>query len=816
MKKMFTRLWARGSLFLFTILSCTFAFLSCTAVHAQNPWNGKVILQGFWWNYANNHYLNGWSNYLTDLAPRLHDLGIDGVWIPPCIKNVSPGSVGYAPFDYYDLGDKYQKGNLRTRLGTKDELLRLCAVLHSNGMDVIQDAVLGHMSDAGSGVGGAGGQDNNSLSLETNSGFKNFRYACYARPVGDESAADYLARVGRWPVNWENFYPNEFNNHFNTNDWDAILFGPTISYESNAYGQSTNATYNPTETSDYMRTNARNWLVWLKKQTGADGFRLDAAKNYPYWAAQDFLWNAKYNASWADGGANMFAVGEVVGSQSDEDTWISNVKTSNGGTEDLCGTFDYGFRSELKNMCSANGFYDLSTIPGMQQTDRFRTVPFVNNHDTYRPILDSSGNITGWDSGNELGGGHIDGNDPRLAAAYAIAFAVDGSPQVFFEDLFDLENTGKRFTHLPTSATDLPVRDAIANIIWCHQKLTFKKGAYKVRWQAADLLIIERGYNGGPENSYAIIGINDNQNTWQSATIQTDFGPNVQLHDYSGANSSDIFTNASGQATIWAPPCDGSNVRRGYTIWGPAGVTGAFNPAQRTTTQEWEMANDLGDSHDSSLKQGGALPAGSTAWRLCGEIFDQGGQTITVNTFPDSATRNLTVAIFNQSGTQVATTSGTGSLTVTYVPASDGFYKVQVKNTVSTNPAEDEFVKVSYTAPKVVSTASFPAATVVGPVNATGPAFLSPAVSTGGLTLTSYPDPFTSYTVVSFSLPAASRGNLTVLDGNGRMVQELLNGEMSAGQQTVTFQPASLPGGVYLLRLMTPAGVQTRQIVLKR
>ncbi|MES1250182.1 MAG: alpha-amylase domain-containing protein, partial [Chitinophaga rupis] len=593
MKKIIRRSILVAGLFLSMLLSA--------AVTAQNPWNGKVIFEGFWWNYTNNNYPYGWSNYLSELAPRLGALGIDAIWVPPCIKNANPGSVGYAPFDYYDLGDKFQKGTLRTGLGTKDELLRMCGVLHANGLDVIQDAVLGHMSDAGSAVAGAGGQDSNSYSLMTNSGYKNFRYVCYAKPAGNESAADYLARKGRWPVNWENFYPNQFNNHYNTNDWDAILFGPTISYESTAYGQSTNATYNPTETSDYMRTGARNWMIWFKKQTGSDGFRLDAAKNYPYWAAQDFLWNVKYNASWASGGANMFAVGEVVGSATDEDTWISNVKTSNGGTEDLAGTFDFGFRSELKNMVSAGGSYDLGSLPGKQQSNRYRTVPFVNNHDTYRPIKDSVGHITGWDTGNELGGGHIDPDDPRVDVAYAIAFAVDGSPQVFFEDLFDLRNTGKRYTHHPTSTTDLPLRDALSNIIWCHQKLNFKKGAYKVRWQAQDLLIIERGYNAGPENSYAIIGANDNTNTWQHATIQTDFGANVELHDYSGANSSDIWTDASGKATIYVPPCDGSNTRRGYCIWGPTGKSGTFSPTQRSTTQEWELSDDLGDSHDSSL-----------------------------------------------------------------------------------------------------------------------------------------------------------------------------------------------------------------------
>ncbi|HVU58098.1 MAG TPA: alpha-amylase domain-containing protein [Puia sp.] len=778
---------------------------------AQNPWNGKVVMEGFWWDYWNNNFPNGWSNYLTELAPRLRGLGIDAVWVPPCIKNAGTNSVGYAPFDQYDLGDKWQKASLRTRLGTKDELLRMVGVVHANGMDVIQDAVLNHCSDAGSASSGAGGQDGATLSLQTNSGYKNFRYVCYSHPAGNESSTDYLGRTGRWPKNWENFYPNTSNNHYNTGDWDAILFGPDISYESTAYGTSTNATYNPAQSSDYMRTGARNWMIWFKKQTGADGFRLDAAKNYPYWAAQDFLWNVKYNASWAGGGANMFAVGEIVGSTSDEDTWISNVKTSNGGTEDLVGTFDFGFRSELKNMISAGGSYDLGSLPGKQQTNRYRTVPFVNNHDTYRPIKDANGYITGWDTGNELGGGHIDPNDVRIAVAYAVAFAVDGSPQVFFEDLFDLENTGKRYTHMPSNTTDLPVRDAIANIIWCHQKLNFKKGAYKVRWQAQDLLIIERGYNAGPENSYAIIGVNDNWNTWQNATIQTDFGANVQLHDYSGANSSDIWTDGTGKATIYVPPCDGSNVRRGYCIWGPAGVTGSFNPSQRSTTQEWEMSDDLGDSHDSSLKQGGAIPASSTAWRTAGEVFDQGGKTVTVNLFPTNTTPNLTVSVYNHAGTSVATTNGTGNLTLTYTPASDGFYTVKVKNTNSTNPAQTAYVKVTYTSPTTVSTSSYPA--MVEPAVMTRmPEVLAAGVDK--LSMAVYPSPSRGESQVVIELPAASPVELSVLDGSGRPVKRLINGTMPAGRQVVSLHGEDLAPGTYVVRMNTAQGVMTQKWVI--
>lgn len=51
-----------------------------------NPTNRQLVLQAYWWDYWNTNYPNGWANYLTELAPRLADMGIDAIWIPPTIK----------------------------------------------------------------------------------------------------------------------------------------------------------------------------------------------------------------------------------------------------------------------------------------------------------------------------------------------------------------------------------------------------------------------------------------------------------------------------------------------------------------------------------------------------------------------------------------------------------------------------------------------------------------------------------------------------------------------------------------------------------
>ena len=258
---------------LFTLLIFGITFSVNVAFSQVNPTNRQIVLQGFWWDYYNANYTDGWANYLAELAPRLKSLGIDAVWIPPTIKNTGTNSVGYSPFDHYDLGDKWQKNSTKTRLGDKDEVLRMVAVMKANGIDVIQDIVLNHVTGAG-GATSAGGQDPSAMDDGTSNKYKNFRYACYETPAQNETSSNYLARKGRFPKNWQNFYPNALNACC-SNDINSPYWGPDISYESSGYGQSSNATYNPTQTTDYMRTNMRNWLIWYKKQMGWDGVRLD-------------------------------------------------------------------------------------------------------------------------------------------------------------------------------------------------------------------------------------------------------------------------------------------------------------------------------------------------------------------------------------------------------------------------------------------------------------------------------------------------------------------------------------------------------------
>lgn len=752
----------------------------------------QLVLQGFWWDYYNSNYNLGWANYLTELAPRLKAMGIDAVWIPPSIKNTHSGSVGYAPFDHYDLGDKFQKNSVKTKLGDKDELLRMTAVLKANGIDVIQDIVLNHVTGAGSATS-LGGVDPSAMDDGSTSKYKNFRYASFATPVTSNSATAYLSLEGRFPKNWQNFYPNPGNpccsNEINTPYW-----GPDISYESNAYGLSSNAGYNPNQYSDYMRTEMRDWLIWYKKQMGWDGVRIDAVKHFPEYVAEDFLWNLQNNAVWASGGNEMFAVGEWIGGMGELDAWA-------GAVQDRAGTFDFSLRNAFMGIVGSLGSFDLGSVPNYQQQNRYRTVPFVNNHDTYRPIVDSVGNIIGWDTFNEIGG-HIDPNDPRKSVCYAIAMAVDGAPLVFFEDVFNISTLGNRFSHDPANSTELPIYSDIENLIWCHQHLRFKDGQYLVRWQAQDALVIER-------EGKALIAMNDNWDTWQNLTsVQTAFPDGTVLIDYSGANGAAQATvYGGGKVDIAIPPCNGTALqgRRGYSVWAPQGISDNYLRPAKRITQEWEMANDLGDSQSNSLRQGGALPDNSMDCRTVGKIYPEAGEVMDFEVYPEDTTLAITLIILDKDCNPVDSITQSGAITFSHTPTETGWYTMRIRNATSSQAGQKCWVKASYQAPAVVNTNEVKnkcACSLSLPSNSIE-SLMSSNVSI-------YPNPFKDGFTVELDRIPTSETRLTVFGLDGR---EVLEQYFESGDQRMEISTETLQSGSYIVEISDKLNAVRKTIV---
>lgn len=598
-----------------------------------NPWNGKVVLEAFWWNCWNGSYPFDWYTYLAKLAPRLAAMGFDGIWTPPPCKDTDAhNNMGYTPYDYYDIGQKNQKGAIETRFGTMDAFLRLVAVAHANGLEVYPDIVLDHCS---------GGDPDPSSPFQVGSQqFTNFHPNGYAG-----------TGTSRWPRNWLDF-------HFNSQHWQPLgdwtpsptnSFGADFCYQ----GQCTDShSGNP---NCAARSNARAWLTWFVKQTGVDGLRFDDVDGYPAAVVEDLLYNAM------GPGVHYFAVGEYVTSDRDTvDGWATD-------TQNRCGTFDYPLRYALAEMVLSRGFSDVGNLPSRQQQNRFKTVPFVNNHDTADDHVSP----------------RLDPDDPRMPLAYAVAMTVDGSPQLYYEDLF--RNVAPWVT--ATSAAAIPTRPWLENLVWCHQKLSFKSGDYFVRYQnSQQLLILERG-------ARAIVAINNDGSSWHDAWISTAFFPNTQLHDYSGTCPGDIWTNSDAWVHIIQPPLS-------YSVWGPAGIPDSFAPTPRRTIQQFEMDDDLGDNN-ATFGYGGRAVTGS--FRVAGAIWPAAGSQVNVTVYAD-APQQVDFQMLVPNAAPVIASSGTAGpssplVASTNVPA-EGRYVLQARLSTAGAPARLN-VKVDYMGPAV-------------------------------------------------------------------------------------------------------------------
>jgi len=106
-----------------------------------------VIMQTFYWDCPNDIAQPfGWWKFIESKLNTLHAAGFTALWLPPISKAANQQSMGYDPFDYYDLGEVNQKGGVPTWYGKKADLLSMINKAHSYNLSVYADLVLNHNS----------------------------------------------------------------------------------------------------------------------------------------------------------------------------------------------------------------------------------------------------------------------------------------------------------------------------------------------------------------------------------------------------------------------------------------------------------------------------------------------------------------------------------------------------------------------------------------------------------------------------------------------------------------------------------------------
>ena len=328
-----------------------------------------VMMQYFEWNLPNDGLL--WRHLKEDAA-HLHEMGITAVWIPPAYKADEQQDEGYATYDLYDLGEFDQKGSVRTKYGTKQELQEAIAALHEHGVSVYLDAVLNHK---------AGGDRTERMQVVEVS--RENRNETIGEPFEIEAwtGFEFPGRGDRYSSfkwHWYHFSGTDYDN-LTQRDGIFRIMGNGKAWSDGVDGENGNYDYLMCADIDLDHPEVveelNRWGKWVAAELELDGMRMDAIKHMKNQFIAQFL-----DAVRNERGCGFYAVGEYWNNDREA---LRNYVEAVGHRIDL---FDVPLHYNMFQASQEQGGYDLSGILRGTLVEQYPTlaVTFVDNHDSQR------------------------------------------------------------------------------------------------------------------------------------------------------------------------------------------------------------------------------------------------------------------------------------------------------------------------------------------------------------------------------------------------------------------------------------------------
>jgi len=185
-----------------------------------------------------------------------------------------------------------------------------------------------------------------------------------------------------------------------------------------------------------------------------------------------------------------------------------------------------------------------------------------------------------------------------------------------------------------------------------------------------------------------------NFDTWNARPITcvTSFGPNTQLHDYTGRHA-DIWTNAEGMASF-SIPSNAFNSGQSYLCFSRAGVDAPNRVSPRPTTQSIFGAADLD-----------VMPAVNTK-ATAARITAQRGSNLELTVRPDrtgwQAVSVLQLTVTDSHGHAVIDLACSGDSASAHAKAGAGEHQIAVGGRQLPQGGSSFQIEVAYTAPQTV------------------------------------------------------------------------------------------------------------------
>ena len=390
------------------------------------------MMQAFEWDTPAD---GGYYKFLKENAKKIKDAGIDALWLPPMCKGGGDQDVGYGIYDLWDLGEYDQKGTVRTKYGTKKELLEAIDELHKNDIKVYADVVLNHKGNADfEEEFMARMVDQNNREKDVSEDMKIKAWTGFNFPGRTGKYSDFV---------WHYYHFTGVDYDANT-DTKAIfrILGDGKYWDEGVSDEKGNFDYLMNADIDHSHPEVREeifkWVDWFIEETKVDGFRYDALKHI----SDEFIYDLskhimekKKDDFYLLGEYWQYDEGQIDGYLDDTDWKI-----------DL---FDVPLHFHFEEASKSNGNYDMRNIFNntIVKNHPLQAVTFVDNHDS-QPGQSLDSWVEDWF---------------KEIAYSLILFRKDGYPCIFAGDYYGLKGEIKKD----------PLKEMIDKMLYVRKKYSF-------------------------------------------------------------------------------------------------------------------------------------------------------------------------------------------------------------------------------------------------------------------------------------------------------------------------------------------------------
>lgn len=578
------------------------------------------------------NYLQWFETEWDDIERRTPDLflaGYDALWLPPPSK-ASFGSVGYDPFDRFDLGKPplltFSPSRARTTYGTEATFRAMIDELQRSGAQVYIDGIFNHnggrtTSDAFYAQGGYPGfwipredPPRDKLPTDDWGDFHNGNASGYLQSEnpggsnynlldGDLVALVDIAQESnhsfiRQPVNSTdpqnipsgNLYnvPDANNARFYTDQ--ALLSEMIVNPGTSRNPGTLNFTRYPFNTEnqldgDPIADNATGllmrWAQWMIEVQGVDGFRLDAHKHTPSWFWDGFFDSAIHNLRVRPDGnrANPFTFGENVTGNFD----ILNNQTRRDSFAQR-DALDLQGAARLRDLLNANGLGTWSSI--------------TSNTDSGHLDVADDGVVNGTmglnhvfshDNGSVGDGGSLPPIPTVQQQGYPMhaymlmrpgrAIVYHNGRAIFARNNGFYPREGMPLA-LGWNPTTQQLDDTVTKLVKIRNQVAFGQ-YFQLNSNINDVMVFERSFNG---QANVLTAVNDRFDSgFQTVSVATAYPQGTRLHEMTG-NAADplvdpnddipetIVVGFSGSVTLKVPnnASSAGTHGKGYVIYAEA------------------------------------------------------------------------------------------------------------------------------------------------------------------------------------------------------------------------------------------------------